>query len=129
MAKWTEEQKLAAKEAYALKMENAAKERTETKENEEYKNSMNYLHKVEEFNGEEIPESQETSLGFRMNREEKLQSVINTLRVLPPSMAVDGRHRKENVQALNCFQVTQEMLDEIYSTHEHDAYGQLIRKG
>lgn len=86
---------------------------------------INFLHKVEDFNGEEIPEIEEeekSTFGMQMSYEEKLQSVLNAVKVLPPNLMQNGRHVKENVQAINCFKVTDKMLDDVYKNFAHEAY-------
>ena len=86
---------------------------------------MNFLHKVETFNGEQIPEREEeekSSFGANMSHEEKLQSVLNAVKVLPPNLMKNGRHVKENIQAINCFRVTDKMLDEVYANFTHEVY-------
>jgi hypothetical protein len=83
------------------------------------------IQKVETFNGEEVPEveaDKEGSIGWRMTPEEKLQSVLNSVKILPPNMIKDGRHSVENVQALNCFKVTEEMLDKVYANFVHEVF-------
>ena len=87
-----------------------------------YHNKMNHLHKVEDFNGETVPEHEEKSYGFKMSHEEKLQSMLNAIKVLPPNMIINGRHSVENVQALNVFKVTESMMDEVYKNYNHPEY-------
>lgn len=88
------------------------------------KERMNYLHKVETCNGEEIPEVVEDKqgLGFQMSHEEKLQSMLNAVKILPPNLIKEGRHSIENVQALNCFKVTPKMMDEVYEKYTHPEF-------
>jgi|ERR1019366_2831700 hypothetical protein len=102
MGAWTPEKRQAARDAA--------------------KNRMNFLHKVEDYNGEDIPEFEKSENGFIMNREEKLQSILNTVKILPPNMILNGRHLKENVQALNRFKVTDKMLDDVYANYTHPEY-------
>ena len=114
MPKWTQEQKAAARIKYAEKMEKASIDR----------NPDNFITKVEDYNGEKVPvvEEKEGSLGFRMTFEEKVYSMINTAKVLPPNLIKNGRHLKENIQALNCFIVTDEMMDELYKDFKHEPF-------
>lgn len=56
--------------------------------------------------------SEERSM--RMNYQDKLISVKNATKILPPNMVVEGRHTKENVSAICGFFVDDEMLDEVY---------------
>ena len=104
---WTEERKQKAREAY--------------------QNRVNFLHKTEICNDEYPVEKDEEEenrdgLGFKMSYEEKLQSMLNAIKILPPNMIKDGRHLKENVQALNCFKVTDAMMEEVYQTYTHPEY-------
>ena len=114
MPKWTQEQKAAAKIKYAEKMEKASIDR----------NPDNFITNVEDFNGESLPELEEKegSLGFRMSFEDKVFSMLNTVKVLPPNLIKNGRHLKDNVQALNCFIVTDAMMDELYKDFKHEPF-------
>lgn len=78
------------------------------------------LQKVEGFNGEEIPQQEESRM--KMTHEEKLVSMTNAAKILPPNMIVDGRHSRENVQALVGFLVSEEMMDEVYSKFKHEEF-------
>jgi hypothetical protein len=49
---------------------------------------------------------------------DKLQCVINAVRILPPNYMVDGRHTGVNVSAICGFPVTEEMLDMVYDKAE-----------
>lgn len=49
---------------------------------------------------------------------DKLQCVINAVRILPPNYMVDGRHTCVNVSAICGFPVTEEMLDMAYDKVE-----------
>lgn len=77
------------------------------------------IQRVEGFNGEQAPEPESNSM-LRMGREDKLQSMINACRVLPPNYKIDGRHSAKNVQALCGFVVTDEMLDDVYAVIGED---------
>jgi len=114
MPKWTDEQKAAAKIKYAEKMEKVKIDN----------DASNFLTNVEKFNGETVPqpEEREGSLGWRMSFEDKVYSMINTAKVLPPNMIKNGRHLKENIQALNCFIVTDEMMDALYKDFKHEPF-------
>ena len=96
------------------------------KRTKEYKDSlspkepMNYLHKVETFNNEVIPEVEDNRTGMNhWNEQDKIDSITNTIKILPPNMIRDGRHIIENIQALNVFKVTQELVDKAYSNFSH----------
>lgn len=120
MAKWTEERKEAARIAYQEKM----KSKEEVKVEEPKTEPTNTLNKVESFNGETVPppEENESGLGFRMSLDDKVYSMLNTVKVLPPNLIKDGRHSKENIQALNCFVVTDEMMDLLYKDFKHEPF-------
>lgn len=109
MAKWTQEQKDAAKIAYAEKMEKAKID----------KDPSNFIQKVEKFNGEEVPVIETTGMN-RWDRQDMIDSIINTIKILPPNMIKNGRHLKENIQAINVFKVTDELIDEAYQIFQHD---------
>jgi chitinase len=76
------------------------------------------LHKVEAFNGEEATVKEETSL--RMTYGDKLASMLNAIKILPPNRIVNGRHSPSDIGAICGFIVTQEMLDDVYSSYEHE---------
>jgi hypothetical protein len=78
------------------------------------------IQKTEEFNQEAPVYREETSM--KMTSEEKIQSMRNAIKILPPNYVVNGRHSKQNVQALVGFMVTDEMMDEAYQTITHEAY-------
>lgn len=102
MAKWTQEQKDAAKKAYAKRIASSKEiEVTPVKEVEEVK--------------EEVK-----PMGMEM--EHKLQSMTNAIKILPPNMIKDGRHLKENIQAICGFMVLDEMMDEVYKDFVHPNY-------
>ena len=106
MAKWSEERKQAASEAMKARL--ASKEPVK----EEIAVEAPVV-PVEE------PIEREGSLGFLMSREDRIQSMLNAVKILPPNLIKDGRHTKENVQALNCFTVTDAMMDEVYRDFQH----------
>jgi len=71
------------------------------------------INKIETYNGELEPEAKkETSL--KMNYDDKLVSLKNATMILPPNLKVDGRHTARNCSAICGFEVTEEMLDEVY---------------
>lgn len=81
---------------------------------------MNYLHKVEDFNGETVPVREERTGMGNWSEEDKINSILNTIKILPPNMISNGRHRLENIQALNVFPITEELVDKVYSNFSHD---------
>ena len=110
MPKWTPEQKAAAKAKYAEKMEKIKLEKDPT----------NFIQKVETFNGEQVPPHMEPTGCNRWDDEDKIESIINTIKILPPNMIKNGRHLKENIQAINVFTVTDELIDAAYAVFKHD---------
>lgn len=78
----------------------------------------NSIHKVEDFNGEEIPEVVDN---MKMQYEDKLDSIRNACAILPPNKIVNGRHTKENCAAICGFIVDDDMLDTVYATFKHDS--------
>jgi hypothetical protein len=103
MAKWSEERKQAASEAMKARL--AVKQEVAVEAP---------VVPIEE------PIEREGSLGFLMSREDRIQSMLNAVKILPPNLIKDGRHTRENVQALNCFTVTDAMMDEVYKDFKHD---------
>jgi hypothetical protein len=77
------------------------------------------IHKVEEFNGEQVPEQEESSMS--MGYQDKLQSLKNAIKILPPNLIVNGRHTAKNAGAICGFIVTDEMMDDVYSAFSHEA--------
>ena len=82
------------------------------------------LHKVESFNGEEITSDMDSisTSGLRMGMADKLMSMSNALKILPPNMLKNGRHERHNIEAICGFTVTDEMLDEAYKNFTHPTY-------
>jgi len=91
------------------------------KRTKEYKDSlspeepMNYLHKTEEV----APVFVEKAGMNDWRTDDKVRSIINTIKILPPNMIRDGRHKIENIQALNVFRVTDELVDKAYENFSH----------
>ena len=79
------------------------------------------IHKVETFNNEQAPPVSETS-NIRMNEEDKIYSMKNAIKILPPNMIVNGRHTKQNIQAICGFMVTDAMWDKAYEDFTHETY-------
>jgi hypothetical protein len=109
---WTEEQK---EERRIMMLDKIAKREAEKK---------NFLQKVESFNGEEVPEVEVSNMSTWSERD-MFDSVVNTIKILPANMLLNGRHRIENIQAINCFKVTETLLDAVYSKYKHDEFGQV----
>lgn len=113
--KWTEEEKLAAKQKYAERIA-VQKEQKEVVAPEPVTIQKFEQHDVE------TPEPKYEDRPMAMDYEHKIQSMTNAIKILPPNMIVDGRHRKENVQAICGFMVTDEMMDLAYKDFVHPEY-------
>lgn len=68
--------------------------------------------------GEEQPVREDTRM--KMALEDKIISMRNAIKILPPNYVKDGRHSKENVSAICGFVVSDEMMDEAYKDFSHD---------
>jgi hypothetical protein len=102
-----EEKMLALSEA-AIEEINELKARIEFLER---KKTGASIQKLEGFNGEELPPVQDNT---RMNDWDKLASIRNAIKILPPNLIVDGRHLASNIEAICGFKVSEEMLDAAY---------------
>ena len=72
------------------------------------------------YDEEPIPPHEES--GLKMRYSDKIFSMQNAAKILPPNLIVDGRHSKEKIEALCGFKVTDEMMDEAYATLKHEEY-------
>ena len=63
--------------------------------------------------GDKAPAIEEYN-GMKMNDEDKIQSMRNAIKILPPNMIKDGRHERHNIEALCGFKVLEEMMDAAY---------------
>lgn len=77
------------------------------------------IHKTEDFNGD-YPDPPREESNAKMNRQDKLFSMKNAAMILPPNHIINGRHSRENIQAICGFPVTEEMMDELYATFKHE---------
>ncbi len=75
------------------------------------------IHKMEAFNGDIAPEVVNDQM--KMTLADKLISMKNAATILPPNFIVNGRHTRENIQAIVGFLVSEEMMDELYLTFSH----------
>jgi hypothetical protein len=75
------------------------------------------IQKMEEFNGDVAPVPDNN---LKMKHEDKIASMRNCMRILPPNLIIHGRHTKENVQAICGFLVDVDMMDEAYDGFKHD---------
>jgi len=91
-----------------------------TLEREVFKPKVSYqsIVKNEDFNGKPLELREESNI--KMNEEDKLFSISNCIKILPPNLIVNGRHVKENVTAICGFLVSDEQLDEVYKNFNHD---------
>lgn len=64
----------------------------------------------------------EGNSNMRMNYEFKLISMTNAIKILPPNLIKNGRHSRENVQAICGFMVDEEMMDAVYKDFKHEVY-------
>jgi hypothetical protein len=78
------------------------------------------IHKVEEFNGEVIPEQRESSIFTNYTFDDKVFSARNAAKILNPKLVVDGRHSAENIRAICGFEITDELMDAIYDGFKHE---------
>jgi predicted translin family RNA/ssDNA-binding protein len=74
------------------------------------------INKVEKFN-DEVPSTIESYNGMKMDASDRIQSMQNAIKILPPNMVVKttGRHMQENVEAIVGFKVSDEMMDKAYA--------------
>jgi hypothetical protein len=97
-------------------------ERVELLEKKLDKPEPKLINRVEKFN-DEVPSTVESYNGMKMGASDKIISMRNAIKILPPNMIVDGRHLKENVEAICGFKVFDEMMDEAYEGLEDDTRG------
>lgn len=71
------------------------------------------INKIEKHSGDVETPIEEYSIKS-LTYDDRIQSMVNTIRILPPNMTVDGKHTIENIQALVGFPVDEEMIDEAY---------------
>lgn len=77
------------------------------------------INKVEMFNNEQ-PSTIESYNGIDMTEDDKIISMRNAIKILPPNMVVKGRHSKENVEAICGFKISEDMMDLAYIGIVHD---------
>ena len=76
------------------------------------------INRVEVFNGE-VETTPDENRGIKMTAEDKITSMRNAAKILPPNMIENGRHIKENIQAICGFIVDEDMMDEMYTGFSH----------
>lgn len=77
------------------------------------------INKVEIFNNEEAS-TVESYNGMAMLAEDKINSMRNAIKILPPNMIVKGRHVQENIEAICGFKVDEDMINTAYKGIVHD---------
>jgi hypothetical protein len=75
------------------------------------------INKVESFNGEVEPIKEEN---LKMQYNDKIQSMRNAIKILPPNLIENGRHSARNIGAICGFIVHDDMVDEVYETFTHE---------
>lgn len=80
------------------------------------------INKFEQNDTAPEPTNNWSSRPLAMDDEFKIISMKNAIKILPPNMIIEGRHRKENVQAICGFMVTDKMMDEAYEGYTHPSY-------
>ena len=75
------------------------------------------IQRVEEFNNEVAPEKEDN---LRMGYADKLISITNAIKILPPNMIKEGRHNKSNVEAICGFKIDDDMMDAVYAGYAHE---------
>ena len=87
-----------------------------------YENKRNSICKTEDMNDELQTPIEQYSNNMRMDEDDRLQNMLNTIKILPPNMIVDGRHRKENIEAICGFKISDELMDKLYANFVHEPY-------
>lgn len=77
------------------------------------------INRVEQFNGE-VETVPDDNRGLKMTSEDKINSMRNAIKILPPNMIENGRHIKENIQAICGFVVDEDMMDGAYTGFSHN---------
>lgn len=65
---------------------------------------------------EVIDNSTQQYSGLAMDDEFKLISIGNAIAILPPNLAIDGKHTKENISAIVGFKITDAQWKQAYDT-------------
>jgi len=77
------------------------------------------INRVEAFNNE-VETTPDENRGIRMTESDKIISMQNAAKILPPNMIENGRHLKENIQAICGFIVDDDMMDAAYTGFKHE---------
>lgn len=80
--------------------------------------SVKSIQKVEGFNGEELPPKDEGKDGWSYG--EQINCMKNAAKILPPNLIQNGRHARENIEAICPFKVTEDMMDSLYAEFSHE---------
>lgn len=116
--KWTEEQKEASRIAYATRMKTK-----EPKVEVEIEGPI-VVPQAPSINNDVIQnlKDQDTlpqrTNGMQMDQEGLFQSMRNIIMILPPNLAINGRHTIENISALCGYKVTEDQWNKLYEEKE-----------
>lgn len=69
------------------------------------------IQRVEAFNSETVPEPKDN---LKMTDEDKIFSIRNALKILPPNLEREGRHSTGNVSAICGFKVSEDQITRAY---------------
>lgn len=69
------------------------------------------IHHLEDFNGETEPPQTDN---LKMNQDDKIQSMRNAIKILPPNLKVNGKHTAMNIGAICGFIVDEDLYNRVY---------------
>ena len=78
------------------------------------------INKVEAHTAEEAS-TVESYNGIKMGLSDKINSMRNAIKILPPNMIKEGRHSKSNIEAICGFKIDEDMMDQVYIDFVHEA--------
>lgn len=78
------------------------------------------IHKVETYNGEQIPPQDKPPIKDGWSYDDVLFTMKQVAMRLPPNLIENGRHSRENIEAICPFAVTEEMMDDLYAGFRHE---------
>jgi len=112
--KWTEEQKEAARLAYTTRINSKTDKVVEPIVAPQAPSINNDV--VQNLKDQDnLP--QRTN-GMQMDQEGLFQSMRNIIMILPPNLAINGRHTIENISALCGYKVTEDQWNKLYEEKE-----------
>ena len=76
------------------------------------------INKVEIFNGEAEPEKEISKMV--MNDGDKIMSMRNAIKILPPNLIEEGRHVRSNIEAICGFKIDEDMMNAAYEGFTHE---------